>query len=235
MIFILVWLSNYQQPTTSSGFSANWDDCNGLGPVFNWHPLLMTVAFGTLFSQAVLHFRLLPYSHDVNKVFHMGTNTVAIILSSIALGVAVKCKSILPPYYSFYSLHSWLGIAAFSAFCAQYAAGFLSFFFPKFSESTRRAFLPYHKYFGICLYFLTMFALVSGITNRFFGSSPLPPALTQYDGYFTMANTYALSLFAVVCTIMYHHFTPKEKSLTVQVRDEDEDTSGYGRVGETGH
>jgi len=228
---MLVWIVSCIYPVESQGFSGYFGANNeNADKVFNWHPFLMTLAFATLFSQAALHFRLLPYSHEVNKVFHMATNTLAVIVSSTGLAVIVKYKNRYDPIYGFYSLHSWLGIGAFSAFCAQYTLGFLSFFFPKFSESTRRAFLPYHKYFGLCLYIMTLLALGTGIMDRMGGTSPVPGGMPDKGGkFFVMSNMFALSLFAVACTIVYHHFTPKERSLTVQVRDE-EDEANYGRL-----
>jgi len=237
-IFMLAWLSACL-PKSSQGFGTDFgDSLANYDQVFNWHPLLMTLAFATLFSQAALHFRLLPYSHEVNKVFHMATNTLALIVSSTGLAVILKCKTFYPNY-EFYSIHSWLGIGAFSGFCAQYVLGFTSFFFPKFSESTRRAFLPYHKYVGLCLYFMTLLTLATGVMDRMSGVTPggqiSPPDPATYPdrngSIFVVVNLYAFSLLLIVCTVAYHHFTPKERSLTVQVRDEDDETN-YGRLGE---
>jgi len=227
---MLVWLQACLFPVAGQGFSTDFGLNNEYGSqVFNWHPLLMTLAFATLFSQAALHFRLLPYSHEVNKVFHMATNTLALIVSSTGLAVILKVKAVFGNP-EFFSLHSWLGIGAFSAFCAQYALGFLSFFFPKFSESTRRAFLPYHKYVGLCLYFTTLLTMATGIMDAVGGTYPDSNGYPdKSDKYFVMANMFALSLFMVMCTIVYHHFTPKERSLTVQVRDEDDEN--YARLG----
>lgn len=51
-------------PKNLAGFSWAFAD----GRVFNWHPLLMTLGFVVLSTQAALAYLSLPFSHDTNKV-----------------------------------------------------------------------------------------------------------------------------------------------------------------------
>jgi len=86
--------------------------------MFNYHPLFMTLGLIVFYGDAIIVYRVLSFlPKPILKLIHAALHISAIVFSSLAL-VAVfenHRRSNLPDLYS---LHSWVGIAAFSFFFA---------------------------------------------------------------------------------------------------------------------
>lgn len=94
---------------------------------------------------------------------------IIMVLMLIA-GVAVYQSHVLanPPIPNFYSLHSWVGIAAVIVFLGQWVAGFVSFLYPQMRTPFREAYMPFHIYFGLTGYVLAVAAALLGISEKIF-------------------------------------------------------------------
>ena len=57
--------------------------------VFNYHPLLMTLAWLVLTSAAVLAYRVLPLSHSTAKLYHAALHTCTLLLVGLGLAVVI--------------------------------------------------------------------------------------------------------------------------------------------------
>ena len=99
---VSVWLTT-QMADPFKGLTFSWA-VEDLQTTFNWHPILMTLVFSTLFSQgrsipilstnkweianridylAAAIYRLLPFSHKVNKILHSIIQFFALILAGL--------------------------------------------------------------------------------------------------------------------------------------------------------
>ncbi|RXH68232.1 hypothetical protein DVH24_028379 [Malus domestica] len=67
---------------------------------------------------------------------------------------------------NFYSLHSWLGLACLFLFTLQWAAGFVTYWFPGGSKHSRANLLPWHVFFGVYTYALAVVTVTTGILEK---------------------------------------------------------------------
>eukprot|EP00116_Pleurobrachia_bachei_P010765 sb/3471027/ len=76
---------------------------------FNYHPLLMIIAFVIVMGHSVITFRILPLAHRTKKYIHGTLNLVAAIFATVGLVAVIQFHNEfnIP---NFYSLHSWLGL-----------------------------------------------------------------------------------------------------------------------------
>lgn len=103
------------------------------------------------------------------KLTHATLFGVILALVLIA-GVAVYESHNLvdPPIPNFYSIHSWVGIAAMLLFVCQWIGGFVSFLFPQVRAPLKEAIMPYHIFFGLTGYVLAIAAALLGISEKAF-------------------------------------------------------------------
>mmetsp|Transcript_35548 Transcript_35548/g.84201 ORF Transcript_35548/g.84201 Transcript_35548/m.84201 type:complete len:274 (-) Transcript_35548:1326-2147(-) len=96
---------------------------NDTSPIFNWHPLLMSVAVPIFLSEAVVSYRTWGTTgfgpaepRPRRKALHVSLHAAAVVLMSAAVLAAVKSHTMkLPaPIPNLYSAHSWLGVTALS-------------------------------------------------------------------------------------------------------------------------
>jgi len=223
-IFVLVWvqsgmLSYAQSGVDLRGLAMDFGPrINGTDPatgletwaypekwrVFNWHPLLMVTSFATLYTQAALHFRLLPFGHELNKLIHMITQTLAVILSTIAIGVIVKFKEHFQGANQFYNPHGWIGITVWSFFVLQWVHGLVYFYTPAADHTSRKAYKPYHMWAGLWIYVGTCMAIVSGLAGYswIFDGVDLPSTQPYHWACF-------IAMSVLVCAgCVAYHFMP---------------------------
>ncbi|KAL0377829.1 UNVERIFIED_CONTAM: putative transmembrane ascorbate ferrireductase 2 [Sesamum radiatum] len=67
---------------------------------------------------------------------------------------------------NFYSLHSWLGLACLLLFGVQWAAGFVTFWYPGGSRNSRASLLPWHVFLGIYIYALAIATCTTGFLEK---------------------------------------------------------------------
>ena len=162
-------ISNVSVPRRAAGLSCIW---RGDGGTFNWHPLLMILAFVPLMAQSVLSYRL--YSRVVLakigqkglKYLHMALHCVEGLLIAIALA-AVFSYHQHQHYAHLASLHSWLGMMTVLAFVALFAMGVLFYMTPKtvVSDRLRRQSVHYHRLCGMALFAGACGTIFTGITE----------------------------------------------------------------------
>jgi cytochrome b-561 len=86
-----------------------------------------------------------------SKLIHAVTNMLAMGFAITGL-VTIVLKADATDYNT---SHAWLGIAIITFYVSQWLLGFVSFLFPKFGEGTRRAYLAYHRFWGVCIFVMS--------------------------------------------------------------------------------
>eukprot|EP01041_Mallomonas_annulata_P013399 gene13399-28413_t len=132
----------------------------------NWHAVLMTTAFGFCLVQAILAYRLLPFSHKVQKYIHGTSHAIGLTCAFIGISKIVNVRNTDPPFSNFASLHSWLGLTTLTLYVQNYVLGFLHFFLPIFSLEMKKLYLPNHKYLGFMTLVVAVITMEAGIIQR---------------------------------------------------------------------
>jgi len=132
---------------------------------FNWHPMLMVLAFGFLESEAIVAFILLPLPHQYQKLVHILFHSFAIVSVGGAL-LTVSSFHEENNIPDLYSLHSWCGTIVLVAFVVQYVVGFGVFVWPGISPEQRVRFVVYHRAVGITLYLGAMMTIFTGFIEK---------------------------------------------------------------------
>jgi cytochrome b-561 len=70
------------------------------------------------FAAAIMAYKTLPWSHDVNKVIHLALHAIAIVLGAFGIYCAFKYHN-ESGIANLYSLHSWLGIGTIVLYTIQ--------------------------------------------------------------------------------------------------------------------
>ncbi|KEH40688.1 putative ascorbate ferrireductase (transmembrane) [Medicago truncatula] len=132
--------------------------------IFNLHPLLMVIGFILVGGEAIITYKSIPGKRSSAKVVHLLLHVIA--LASGILGIIAVFKSKkeadLP---NMFTLHSWLGIAAISAYGLQYIVAFFAYFFPGAESSAKATFLPWHKFIGMVIFFLAVGTAETGLVE----------------------------------------------------------------------
>jgi hypothetical protein len=120
--------------------------------------------------------RIWPKHHI--KVAHGVLNMLALAFAITGLiAITIMPKNMMP---DFHSAHSWIGITIITFYSLQWLLGFTGFLYPKFGEGTRRAYLAYHRFWGVCIFVMAC------------GNSVL------ILGYYTALYAHTKNLFATV-------------------------------------
>ena len=109
--------------------TATSDGGNDTSPVFNWHPLVMVLAFPVLMGEALLAYRdPAPtgiVSRPAKKVYHVSLQIAALTLALLGFVAALRSHTLKrpTPIPNFYSPHSFLGLAVLLLLLVQVGAG----------------------------------------------------------------------------------------------------------------
>ncbi|KAF8070981.1 nitric oxide synthase [Scenedesmus sp. PABB004] len=138
--------------------------------LFNWHPLLMLLAYGVLMMEAALAFRA-PLSagapRPLRKQVHWALHSAALLAALLGFLAAWKSHTLkTPPIPNFYSPHSWLGGAALALLLGQYAVGFVSYLAPTIALERRVALGPLHRFWGLAAWGAGMAAAMVGLQEK---------------------------------------------------------------------
>jgi hypothetical protein len=79
LLLVCLWLLNF-----NGGFA--WEKRR----MFNYHPLLMVLAWGVLTVQAVLSYRVLPSSHSHAKLYHAAMHSATLACAALGLYAVVR-------------------------------------------------------------------------------------------------------------------------------------------------
>lgn len=133
--------------------------------IFNVHPVLMVIGLVLLNGEAMLAYKTVPGTKSFKKLVHLLLQFLALSLGVIGLWAAWKFHND-KGIDNFYSLHSWLGLACLLLFVIQWAAGFVTFWYPGGSRNSRASLLPWHVFFGVYIYALAIATCTTGILEK---------------------------------------------------------------------
>ncbi|KAL0450232.1 UNVERIFIED_CONTAM: putative transmembrane ascorbate ferrireductase 2 [Sesamum latifolium] len=156
-VLVLVWTVHYRGGLAL--ISENKD------LIFNVHPVLMVVGLVILNGEAMLAYKSVSGTKSFKKLVHLSLQFLAFCLSIIGLWAAWKFH-IDKGIDNFYSLHSWLGLACLFLFGVQWAAGFVTFWYPGGSRNSRASLLPWHVFVGIYIYALAIATCTTGFLEK---------------------------------------------------------------------
>lgn len=156
-VLVLVWCISFRGGLALESSNKNL--------IFNLHPVLMLIGYIILGSEAIMAYKVLPWSHDVNKMIHLALHAIAIVLGVFGIYCAFKFHN-ESGIANLYSLHSWLGIGTISLYTIQWIFGFVTFFFPGASPTIKRGALPWHVLFGLFVYILALATAELGFLEK---------------------------------------------------------------------
>jgi len=175
MILTVVWTTQYM----SGGVGLGWDDTtSGYKADFNVHPLMMMTGLVVCYTEAILSYRCLPFSHATKKWIHFALHTTALVCLAIGLTAVFKFHD-ENKITNMYSAHSWVGLATVILFCAQYVCGAVYFLAhvltqgsagesksPLISEAQRKSYKPVHAWAGLWIYGMALSTVLMGILEK---------------------------------------------------------------------
>lgn len=133
--------------------------------IFNVHPVLMVIGFILLNGEAMLAYKTVGGTKNFKKSVHLAIQLVALCVGLIGVWAALKFHND-KGIDNFYSLHSWLGLACLFLFAMQWGTGFVTFWYPGGSRSSRASLLPWHVFFGTYVYALAVTTAATGILEK---------------------------------------------------------------------
>eukprot|EP01038_Epipyxis_sp_PR26KG_P012001 gene12001-16068_t len=163
VLFIIVWMSGTNYDESYLG-GLNWKEL-----IFNWHPILMVGGLIFCSVNALVSYRILPFTHIFNKSVHVMWHTAGVVCFSTGLA-AVVIGNNYPNYNqegSYYSnlnsLHSFLGLTAIILYGQNYCLGFLFFLVPNISEKFKIIYKSNHIFLGLFALIAAALAAETGI------------------------------------------------------------------------
>ncbi|CAL1405422.1 unnamed protein product [Linum trigynum] len=133
--------------------------------IFNVHPVLMVIGLLLMNGEAMLAYKTISGTKNLKKLVHLAVQFVALVLGLIGVWAALKFHND-KGIDNFYSLHSWLGLACVFLFIIQWAAGFMTFWYPGGSRSSRATLMPWHVFFGVYIYVLAIVTAITGLLEK---------------------------------------------------------------------
>lgn len=175
--------------------------------IFNVHPVLMLIGFVIMGSEAIMCYRALPWSKQVNKCIHLILHGLALVLGAVGISAAFKYHNELG-ISNLYTLHSWLGLGTISLYAIQWILGFAAFLFPGASRSLRAGLLPWHAVFGVFVYLLGIVNAELGFLEKL-TFLEFAGTVNRFSGEAFLANCTALAVVllgaSVVLTLIASH------------------------------
>lgn len=179
--------------------------------LFNWHPVLMILAFGIFMSEAVLAYKV-PLSASLSrpqrKKVHWISHSLAAVCAVLGLTAAWRSHTLKdPPIPNLYSPHSFLGLAVLLLGLAQFVVGFGSYLWPTTSLEQRQALGPYHRFWGLAVYAAGMAAAATGLQEKAtflqaFGKKGV------YSSFLRLPAVAELLLLATVLLVLWQYAAP---------------------------
>jgi cytochrome b-561 len=180
IILVSVWVSN----ESMGGGGVSWSEGDAKR-VFNWHPVLMIVAY-SIMNAAALIFRASGTSsyqtstrgisdagikrRGTIKAIHGYVWVASFLIGMVAMMAVVKSHNDAVSGYiaNLYSLHSWVGVLVISLYTLQLLVGI--FAFGGLMDGTSRLAVPslmeIHKYTGAVLHLLITATIMLGIQEK---------------------------------------------------------------------
>lgn len=182
--------------------------------LFNWHPVLMTLGFGLLMTEAVLAYKApwqQSYSRPQRKQVHWVFHSLAFLSALLGFLAAWKSHTLKqPPIPNFYSPHSYIGLTALLLLVGQYVVGFASYLWPTITIEQRVALGPLHRFLGLAVYGTGMAAAAVGLQEKAtflqaFGKKAVN------SSFIRLPALAELLLVATVLLVMWHYAAPSRR------------------------
>mmetsp|Transcript_56501 Transcript_56501/g.50834 ORF Transcript_56501/g.50834 Transcript_56501/m.50834 type:complete len:251 (-) Transcript_56501:242-994(-) len=133
---------------------------------FNWHPVLMGVAFLGLMTPATSAFETYsPLSRSTNKNIHALLQTTAIIVITAGYIIIWDCHTVLGDHGLALSMHSIAGYMTMSLVGLTYLMGFVLYVL-KFGGTLRGDLKPFHKRLGFLSLLMGYATILMGMTEK---------------------------------------------------------------------
>ncbi|XP_010908428.1 ascorbate-specific transmembrane electron transporter 2 [Elaeis guineensis] len=198
-VMVLVWNIHFRGGLAFESTNKNL--------IFNVHPVLMTIGFIIMGSEAIMSYRAFPGSREVNKIVHLTLHAVALVLGALGIYFAFKNHN-ESGIANLYSLHSWVGLGTICLYGIQWVFGFVIFFFPGAAPNLKRGALPWHVFFGLFVYILALANAELGFLEKitFLQSTGLPKyGPESFLVNFTALVVILLGVFVLISAIAPAH------------------------------
>jgi len=175
LVLVIVWLCSEDgggiDVRESSGVTAGY---------FNWHPLMMCVAFLGLMTPASSAFEVLSVisPRPINKNVYAILQTMAIISITAGYCVIWDCHTVLSDTGLANSSHSIVGYITIALVGVTYLMGFVLYVL-KWGGSLRGTLKPLHKRLGYVSWMMGFVALLMGLSEKASGATGATQVLTQ--------------------------------------------------------
>jgi len=165
VLLVAIWMGAYQ-----GGFA--WNESPDRQ--FNYHPTFMIIGMLFIYGEAILVYRVFRHERKrFSKLLHLTLHSMSFIFFVVALRAVWESHDLhrdqegkLAPLPNLYSLHSWIGFSTILAWCTQYTAGFITFFFPGLPIPIRQLVLPFHQLTGIIIFIMATASALMGIAEK---------------------------------------------------------------------
>ncbi|KAK9827640.1 hypothetical protein WJX81_002123 [Elliptochloris bilobata] len=188
---------------------------NDTGRIFNWHPVLIALAFPVFMAEAVLAYRVpLVTSLDrpQRKIVHAALHSASLLCIVLALIAAFQSHNLKrpTPTPNLYSPHSYLGLAVTILAFLQFFLGFGAYLYPTVAKRHREALGPLHTYLGKATF-------VAGLANMAVGIQEKTAFVVQgkglsgaalYKPVVSIPATIELLLLLTGIAVLFHHQPP---------------------------
>ena len=172
-VFLTIWIWGYLGGVSVSPRVTDVETgANDTSQLFNWHPVLMTLAYIGCMAEAILSYStpLVKKLSDrkICKAVHAGLHVLATILCVVGITAAIKSHTLKKPMPmpNFYSTHSFLGVLSMCMVVGQIVFGVLAFLYPQWPLSDRQAFAPLHKFFGGATFLVGTMTIMVGVQEK---------------------------------------------------------------------
>ncbi|KAF8011322.1 hypothetical protein BT93_J1812 [Corymbia citriodora subsp. variegata] len=125
----------------------------------------MVIGLILLNGEAMLAYKTVSGTKSFKKLVHLTLQLLAFCLSVVGIWAALKFHND-KGIDNFYSLHSWLGLACIFLFGIQWALGFVIYWYPGGSRTSRATLLPWHVFFGVYIYALAIATATTGLLEK---------------------------------------------------------------------
>lgn len=150
---------------------------NDTSALFNWHPLLMMLAFVGCMTEAIMVYSTAPSSlgyhipesnRPLKKLVHGVLQCAALLLSVLGIVAAIMSHTLKEPtpMPNFYSTHSALGVLTLVMMVGQGVLGMMAYVAPQWSLHARQAFSPMHRFFGGATFVVGMATVMVGVQEK---------------------------------------------------------------------
>jgi len=206
----LEWSWSYAN--TTEAYLRNWRS-------FNWHPFMMTIAFGFFSTIALPTYALMPCERKrPMKITHAIFQFLALCCGIFGVWVAFQLKEHTNKE-EMTTVHSWIGFGAIVFYAIQVSLGLFFFLFLRVccrdeSRFIRKSILHMHRFLGFCFYVNVILAMITGIYGRqWIYYLQQNPEVDLYGANYVQANILVFLILIAFFTVTYiiQHCLPVQK------------------------